>query len=915
MLRVMEPDHSPFNALTSSSATAEATPRRPRAVTPTDPARRAPPRLPPRPGTGRRWPAPPPPPPRARIGTNPVIAVARPGTNPALPAARVGTNPALPVARPVTDPERPAGLANRRLGPFTLERELGRGAYGVVYLGRRDGDQGHFAVKILLDHRQDGQSIARFRLESMIGRKIQDPGVIPVVETGQHGEIAYYAMEFVEGQTLHEIIYRQGQLGTPLPWKQAAEIVAALARTTATAHGVGVIHRDLKPGNVIVEATTGRPRITDFGLARDRSLVGSMTQTGDVIGTPVYMAPEQLRGEREIDHRVDIYALGAILYQCLTGRMPHDAPDLTLVELQERVARYDPPAPSQLVPTVPIGLERICMRALSKVRGDRHPEASLLADELEAWLHDPEAADRRARRSTGPRVVAGDAAGIAPRRAAPRWPIVVTGLLIAFALAGGVALLVRHGRATGRADALVAALRDVDGGLENAAGSLVDAQAALGRAERLLPEAPHLRTAVRSAEARVRGWAALADALAILDAEPDADLGPVEGHIDAARGGAGEDAALADAVAAASRRLAARRALHEFEATVGIEAATNQLARAHELAGEQPDAALATRLAAADARLLGRKRLETARFLAREAEPFPRVRETYQEAIAGMAGNADLQAAATAELADRCRRRGRYGEAVVIAEELTARTDRIGLEARFTRAFALVRIDGRIEEGLAELEKLFADDPDGVVGLTAGASRRLFGRGSSVRGDPIALARRALEIEPRSVHAMVTLGHALFGSGEREEAVRILDEARQIAPDDARVHYYLGRVYLETNRPHRAFRAYDRTVRLTEPNPFTMALDYRIESAFAAGSREHVVRDLDRLLERRPADALARFRRGLVALEEGRPADAESDWFRVREVDPEGFDLLIGRLPRELRAGARMLLDDADRER
>ncbi|MBX3471758.1 MAG: protein kinase, partial [Planctomycetes bacterium] len=273
-----------------------------------------------------------------------------------------------------------AGPEGRRLGAYTIERELGRGSNGVVYLARRPGLERPVAIKVLkASDLADDETVKRFELEAAVAQKLRDPGIVAVHEAGQEGETRYFVMEYCPGQTLKERLHA-GAL-TP---EEAARLVLALARTMAVAHAAGVLHRDLKPANVMIDAA-GRPRVTDFGLARDRSLLRSMTRTGDVIGTPFYMAPEQLRGERGADHRLDIYALGVVLYECLTRERPYRAE--TFVELVQLVTQSTtPPRPSALAPDVPPGLDAVVLKAMARDPDDRYATCTELADDIERVL-------------------------------------------------------------------------------------------------------------------------------------------------------------------------------------------------------------------------------------------------------------------------------------------------------------------------------------------------------------------------------------------------------------------------------------------------------------------------------------------------------------------------------------------------
>lgn len=272
---------------------------------------------------------------------------------------------------------RAAGALPRRLGPYTLEALLGKGSCARVYLARRDDVAREFALKVIEDpDPTDHELLLRFRREVEVASRIRHPDVIPILHAGEEGGAHYYAMEYCPGPTLKERL----RVGGPLPPAEAAALVARIARAIDAAHAEGVIHRDLKPANIILEARTGAPRVTDFGMARDER-TRSMTATGDVLGTPFYMAPEQFRGERDLDRRVDVYALGVILYELLCGRRPYDAP--TALALKRRIEQGDPPPLGELRPEVDPALAAVCARAMAVERDERYPDAAALAEALE----------------------------------------------------------------------------------------------------------------------------------------------------------------------------------------------------------------------------------------------------------------------------------------------------------------------------------------------------------------------------------------------------------------------------------------------------------------------------------------------------------------------------------------------------
>jgi tetratricopeptide (TPR) repeat protein/predicted Ser/Thr protein kinase len=269
----------------------------------------------------------------------------------------------------------PADL-KRKVGPYEVHEELGRGCMGVVYRVRKPGLPRDFALKLMLGE-QDAESVERFRQEAQLASKLDDRGVVPVFDVGEHGGRHYYVMDLCKGPTLAERIGAQGRLQEA----EAARLVAKVARTIAMAHEQGVIHRDLKPANIMLEPGTHHPRVTDFGLARDVHRIRALTRTGDVLGTPYYMAPEQFGGER-IDGRVDVWALGVIFYEALTGERPFTG--ATFQELGDVVCDQEPRPPRALVPQVTRGAEAVVLCALAKDPADRYLDAAALAEDLEA---------------------------------------------------------------------------------------------------------------------------------------------------------------------------------------------------------------------------------------------------------------------------------------------------------------------------------------------------------------------------------------------------------------------------------------------------------------------------------------------------------------------------------------------------
>jgi hypothetical protein len=288
------------------------------------------------------------------------------------------------------DPRSPSDMARinaalpapgELVGPYTIVRELARGGMGAVFVARHPDLDREVALKLRLSD-DDDQEGRRFRLEAEALARIRHPNLVGIHELGEHCGRVYLVMDLVSGETLDQVVARQG----PLAPRRAAQIVIPLAEAIHALHAEGILHRDLKPANVILEEGD-HPQITDFGLAKDLTAAKgeSLTQTGQILGTPSFMAPEQAAGER---HRfgpcTDVYGLGAILYAILCGCPPFAGE--SLASAIKQVLTDDPVPPRKHNEHVEPELERICLRCLEKEPPDRYASAGDLAQDLHAYL-------------------------------------------------------------------------------------------------------------------------------------------------------------------------------------------------------------------------------------------------------------------------------------------------------------------------------------------------------------------------------------------------------------------------------------------------------------------------------------------------------------------------------------------------
>jgi serine/threonine protein kinase/Flp pilus assembly protein TadD len=269
-------------------------------------------------------------------------------------------------------------------GDYELLEEVGRGGQGIVYRARQKSLNRTVALKVIgLGTWATEAHLKRFRREAEAAARLQHPGIIPIHEVGERDSQCYFSMDFIEGGQLDEVVKH-----TSMPIRKAVELVARVARIVHYAHEHGILHRDIKPGNILLDKN-GEPHLTDFGLARLVEAESTLTRTKDLMGTPSYMAPEQAVGNNaKITRATDVYGLGAVLYQLLTGHPPFAGG--TTYETIKLLLDTEPRPPRSLNPKIDRELSTICLKCLEKDPKHRYSSALALAEDFEHWLkHEP----------------------------------------------------------------------------------------------------------------------------------------------------------------------------------------------------------------------------------------------------------------------------------------------------------------------------------------------------------------------------------------------------------------------------------------------------------------------------------------------------------------------------------------------
>src|SRR5437016_4264474 len=271
-----------------------------------------------------------------------------------------------------------------QFGDYELLEELGRGGQGVVYRARQKSLNRTVALKVIgLGQWSSTPHLRRFRHEAEAAASLEHPQIVPIYEIGERDGSCYFSMKFIEGGQLDAVLRRE-----QMSIRRGAELLVKVARTVQFAHERGILHRDIKPGNILLDRH-GEPHLTDFGLARLIEQESTVTNSFEVLGTPSYMAPEQAAGHaKELTAGADVYALGAVFYQMLTGEPPFAGG--TTYETIRMVLETEPRNPRLRNSRVDTDLATICLKCLEKDPKKRYETAEALAQDVERWLrHEP----------------------------------------------------------------------------------------------------------------------------------------------------------------------------------------------------------------------------------------------------------------------------------------------------------------------------------------------------------------------------------------------------------------------------------------------------------------------------------------------------------------------------------------------
>jgi eukaryotic-like serine/threonine-protein kinase len=753
---------------------------------------------------------------------------------------------------------RPEPSALPALPGYLVETQLGSGGMGVVYAAVHHKLKRRVALKMIhRDLNADPDQLDRFRHEAEALARLRHPNVVQIHDVGEVGGVPYLSLELLEGGTLADRL-----AGAAMPPDQAARLAVTLARAVGAVHRVGIIHRDLKPSNILFDDET--PKVTDFGLAKRLEVDRGETQTGAVMGTPNYMAPEQAQGLTALISRpADIYALGAVLYEMLTGRPPFKGAGM--METLRQVVSEEPTPPSRLQPRLPRDLETICLKCLEKPPERRYLSADELADDLMRFL---DGEPIQARRTPVWERVA---------KRARRRPAMATLVGLVTALLIGAIIAAERYSASARdqarrrerriAELRIKALDDLDGARRQSSSGLLD-QARLTLST--------LLTEIRAEPADVRNDAQLV----AYARRADADLRDTEGRL-------GQAAAKAEDLKQFRRFGELRDEVLLLDGNV----AASLSAGLDGEGGERPDAAEPAARKGADERRL---------------EPRPRIRKKARELLGDFKAGGD-------------------GEKIARAPPWAGSLDaaqRAGVEAD---TYLLLIVLSEAVSGASPGEDPHAQANEGLRILDRAARLRGPTPAFHLRraacyerlGDAAAAEReraRAAELKPARAFDHLLLGRERLGRGQWDAARLHFEEASKLEPGLFWARFWLAISELNTQPPRAAEAKAELSACVSQQPGYAWLYLFRgfaygqmglaLASAQASGRRTELAGEA----ERRFADAEAEFReaidrglepafryilqmnRGVIRFRRGRWQEAATDFEQAIALDRDRYN-------------------------
>jgi serine/threonine-protein kinase len=780
---------------------------------------------------------------------------------------------------------------------YEVEVVLGHGGMGVVYKARQCALDRLVAVKMLLAGPLAGpQELERFHRETAALARLRHPNIVQVYDAGEVEGRPYFSMELVEGGSL-----AQKLSGTPQPARQAAALLTTLAEAIHAAHQSGILHRDLKPANILL-AADGTPKIADFGLAAPLEGGAGLTQSGVPVGTPSYMAPEQARGEtRAIGPAVDVYALGAILYELLTGRPPFRAE--TAAQTLRQVVDQEPAPPSRLNAVVPRDLETICLKCLHKAPARRYAGARELADDLGRFMAGTPIQARRVG-------VAERAAKWTRRR--PAVALLLAALAVMAGSAAGVGLWLRHQEADRRAakarqeaearEAIETALSRADD--RRREERWPEALLILTEAETHLAEAdsPPLEQRLRQAQSDVR---IAADLERVRESSPLQSDGDVDYQQRAAE----------------YREVFARAGLRTDDDPGAVADFIRTSAIRDQLIAAVEDRALVAYMLGDDP-LLGRL-LE----VARSVDPEPRWENRFRQ-LAAWRNRGQLEQLAAdafktspappahqlALLGCLLRHSGPESSGIqLLGEACRRQPGNFWLNREMGNTLLKA---GHTGDSLAYYRAALALRPDNA-GVHEGLGNALFSAGQN--DEALAVFRRAVELPPRSrssrqrlVSALarsgrwveaadecrrslkvdptdplppLRLGIALYGDGRHEGATAACREATEADPNAAAAHYYLGLALMPLGRHEEAITAFRKVTELWPNNG--NARDLLAQELAAVGRPGEAIAEFRTAIDRNPTNDVCYRDLGTLLRKQGQPAAAAAAFRKAADLHPQ----------------------------